>query len=310
MTVTEPLSPSSIEAAVLATVAYSDVFDMPLERDRIRRFLIGKRAESVQVAEALDRLVSEGLLDMRGDLAFLPGREEVVGIHAERVTRAVEMWDEAERWGARIGRLPFVRAVAVTGGLACDSVADHDDIDYLIVTEPGRLWIARLFSVVLVHAGRLRHVDLCPNYLVADDAMVLDERTSYSARELAQMVDVIGTDVLTEMRRQNDWLLEHLPNASIVGDTHRVRTVHRGPLSTLCEWVLRRSAFDRFEHWEMTRKVKRLQDVSSRRVEVGRPDESSFSPSVCKGHMVGNAAGIEVAWRERLVAVQGFDSRE
>ena len=34
--------------------------------------------------------------------------------------------------------------------------------------------------------------------------------------------------------------------------------------------------------------------------EVGTPDESSFSTEVCKGHMIGNAAGIEVAWKQRL----------
>ena len=48
------------------------------------------------------------------------------------------------------------------------------------------------------------------------------------------------------------------------------------------------------------RKVAKLTRVSSRRPEVGMPDESSFSRSVCKGHMEGNAAGIEVAWRERI----------
>jgi hypothetical protein len=300
MTVTEPLRPAGLDEAVVATVAYSDIFDMPLERTRLQRFLIGERADMSDIDASLERLAEAGRVGFDDDLAYLPGREEVLAIHADRVQRAEKMWREAGRWGARLGRLPFVRSVAVTGGLACDSVADHDDIDYLIITVPGRLWTARLLCVALVHVGRLRNVDLCPNYLVSNDSLELDDRTSYSARELAQMVDIVGKDGLDDMRRRNDWFLDHLPNASVHGETHRLVRTTVGPLRRAAEVVLAWSAFDRVERWEMNRKIVRLKEVASRREEVAKPDESSFSPSVCKGHMAGNAAGIETAWRERL----------
>ena len=300
MTTTEPLRVDDIDEAILATVAYSDVFDMPIELDRLHRFLLGVVATRDEVETGAARLAESGIIGLAGDLAYLPGREEVLAIHAERVARAETMWSQAISWGRALGSLPFVRAVAVTGGLACDSVADHDDIDYLIVTEPGRLWTARLCTVVLVHVGRRFDVDVCPNYLVAEDALPLDERTSYSARELAQMVDITGSDTLTRMREENRWFLDHLPNASIDGvadrrTAPRLRWLQRG-----IESVVRTKPFDRLETWEMRRKIERLKEVASRRAEVAKPDESSFSPSVCKGHMVGNAAGIEVAWRRRI----------
>lgn len=300
MSVIEPIQPGDVEEAVVATVAYSDIFDMPLERDRLQRFLIGQSADVEAVDEAVVRLVDCGRVAKVGHLLHLPGRDEVLAIHADRIERAERMWTQAGRWGARLGRLPFVRGVAVTGGLACDSVADHDDIDYLIITAPQRLWTARLFCVALVHVGRLRKVDLCPNYLVAADSLHLDERTAYSARELAQMVDIVGPDVLNQMREQNDWLLGHLPNASVQGPTDRLEKSGLMVVRRVLEPVLSLGIFDRLERWEMNRKIPRLKQVASRRDEVARPDESSFSPSVCKGHMVGNAAGIEAAWRERL----------
>ncbi len=300
MTITDPLRPSSLDEAVVATVAYSDIFDMPIEVTRLRTFLIGMSASGEEIVDALDRLVDEGRLEMSSGLAHLPGRSGVLPIHAERVARAEMMWCEAARWGARLGRLPFVRSIAVTGGLACDSVADHDDIDYLVITEPGRLWTARALCVGMVHLGRLRHVDLCPNYLVAIDSLALDEQTSYTARELAQMVDIVGAEFLDEMRVANDWLLKHLPNAQLFGEGARLTRTRVGPVRRLAEALLGLSIFDRFETWEMNRKIEKLKGVVSRREEVAKPDESSFSPSVCKGHMVGNAAGIEVAWRDRL----------
>jgi len=300
MTSPAPLFPQDLDAAIVATIAYSDVFDMPLERHRLGPFLIGVRADEGALDGAVEALAVGGGIAIANDLLYLPGREEVLDVYAERTRRASEMWSDAQRWGKRLGRLPFVRAVAITGGLACDSVADHDDIDFLIVTRPGRLWLTRLFCVMLVHIGRTRGVDLCPNYLVAEDSLALAERTSYTARELAQMVDIVGAGVLDAMRSENDWLTDYLPNASLTGDRARTTTIGRGLLRTTTESVIGYKFFDGLERWEMNRKIPRLQGVASRRPEVGRPDESSFSPSVCKGHMVGNASGIEVAWRERI----------
>ncbi len=300
MTNTEPLNDGSLDDAIVATVAYSDVFDMPIELHRLELFLIGVETEPAALEQEIDTLVSDGRLARKDELVYLPGRDEVLAVHAERSRRAGQLWLEAGRWGSRLGRVPFVRGVAVTGGLACDSVADHDDIDYLIITEPRRLWLARLLCVGLVHVGLRRGVDLCPNYLVTSDHLELDERTSYTARELAQMVDIVGSEVLDEMRSKNSWLLEHLPNASLTGDRARVEDAARGAATKLIERVLSLRVFDRAERWEMNRKVAKLQSVASRRPEVGRPDESSFSADVCKGHMVGNASGIEIAWRERI----------
>ncbi|MDG2261892.1 MAG: hypothetical protein P8N50_06085, partial [Actinomycetota bacterium] len=104
MTITDPLRPSSLDEAVVATVAYSDIFDMPIEVTRLRTFLIGMSASGEEIVDALDRLVDEGRLEMSSGLAHLPGRSGVLPIHAERVARAEMMWCEAARWGARLGR--------------------------------------------------------------------------------------------------------------------------------------------------------------------------------------------------------------
>ena len=291
-----------LDEAVIATVAYSDVFDFPVDRRDLHRFLIGCPAPPRQVDEVVDRLVAAGRLASgdEGALVHLPGREEVLAVHAERVARATRMWPRAERWARLMGRVPFVRMVAVTGGLACDSVADHDDIDYFIVTSPRRLWTARLMVVALVRVARIFGDDVCPNYLVAEDSLTFDDRSLYVAREIVQSIPLVNPELWAELRERNRWTDEFIPNSA--GDwnhTHELDT-RPGVVTRVVEWGFRWRLFDRFEAWEMRRKVARLSLNPSRRPEVGRPDESAFSPSVCKGHMEGNAAGIEVAWRHRL----------
>jgi hypothetical protein len=300
-------SPEALDDAVAATVAYSDVFDMPVTTTEVRRYLVGVRAGVIDVERSADRLVDEGVLGRRGDLLHLAARPEVLAIHDDRARRAELMWPAARRWSRVIGRLPFVRMVAVTGGLACDSVEDHDDIDLFIVTAPGRLWLTRLAVVSVVRLVGLRGPELCPNYLVADDSLAMDVRTLYVARELAQTVPLVGVDCWRELLEVNSWYRDLLPNAGPVSD-RSVGGGRPGKVRRVVEWVLRRSVLDGLERWEMNRKVARLTGVASRRPEVGAPDEAAFSPSVCKGHLEGNAAGIEVAWRERVERLGGSGS--
>lgn len=286
--------------AVYATVSYADVFDMPIELEHLHRYLVGSASNLVETSLAVDELVSVGRLGRRNDVVYLAQRPEVLTIYDERTARAETMWRDAEKWGKRIGRLPFVRMVAVTGGLAVDSVADHDDVDYFIVTRPGRLWLTRLMIIVLGRIADYDDVDVCPNFIVSDQAIEMTQHTIYVARELAQMVVIVGDDVCQEVRRTNDWMFDFLPNATIEGDRSRCSTVRPNLIQRGAERLLLLPIFARFEKWEMDRKIIKLGKVASRRPEVGTPDESSFSPDVCKGHMVGNAAGIDVAWKQRL----------
>ncbi len=286
--------------AVHATVCYADVFDMPIELDHLHRYLVGARLTFDEVDQLVDELVTAGRLARRDQLVHLRERPEVLAIWDERTERAQTMWRDAERWGRRIGRLPFVRMVSVTGGLAVDSVAAHDDIDYFIVTRPGRLWLTRAMVLVLGRLAAFKGLDLCPNFIVTDIALTMDEQTIYVARELAQMVVIVGPDVCRNVRQHNEWMFDLLPNATIDGDISRSSDQSVHVLQKLAERVLLLAPFGRLEQWEMDRKVAMLTGVRSRRNEVGAPDESSFSPDVCKGHMVGNAAGIDVAWRARL----------
>lgn len=288
---------ASLQAAIMRTVAYSDVFDMPVPVERLRPWLIGPEVSEVQLSVALGQLVAAGEVERHEGLLCMSGRGEVLAVHHDRSKRAAMMWPKAQRWGLMIGRLPFVRMVAITGGLACDSVADHDDIDLLIVTGQRRLWLTRLMIVAMVRAVGLRGPELCPNYLVSELAMSFEDRTVYVAREIAQMVPICGGDQYRSMLASNAWYRDVVGNHSPVFD---VPEVSRGPLKKAVEAVLGHRFFDRLERWEMERKVKRLRLVESRRPEVSAPDESSFSVDVCKGHMVGNASGIDIAWHARL----------
>ena len=56
-----------------------------------------------------------------------------------------------------------MKMVAITGSLAMDNADLDADIDFLIVTEPGRLWVCRAMIAALgLSAGHKNH--LCFNF--------------------------------------------------------------------------------------------------------------------------------------------------
>jgi hypothetical protein len=189
--------------------------------------------------------------------------------------------------------------VAVTGALAMDNVESGDDYDYLIVTRPGRLWLCRaiVISFVVKPAAR-RGDEVCPNYLLSERALVLDERNLFTAHELVQMVPTAGLDVYRRLRELNPWVNKFLPNAA--KHTHQAQPapVARRPAHSLAEAVLRTPLGTGLERWEMARKVRKLS-----RQEAGRA-ETAFSADWCKGHFDKHAGSILLGYEKRLEEIE------
>jgi len=287
----------ALERAIVQAVAYADIFDYPLTADEVHRFLIGVPASRGSVRTALGgaKLIPE-VLSRTGRYFTLAGRETIVDIRRARASIAAGYWRRAVRYGHVIGNLPFVRMVAVTGALAMDNVADGD-IDYLVVTEPGRLWLCRAIVVGLVRTAALRGDVLCPNYFLSEHALALTERNLFTAHEVAQMVPLTGIETYQRMRALNRWTDTYLPNAG--GHPRRVAPVEPRPRRTrrILESTLRSRLASPFERWEMARKIRKLGQRSDGHAEA------TFGPDWCKGHFGDHGQLTLSRYDERLQAL-------
>lgn len=293
-------SPDSIDAAIVRAVAYADVFDAPLPRSRILGS-IDRPATAAEVDALLhDSAWATGLLDVGADDVTLAGRDDLRSTRAVRRQTSRRRWVSARRAGRLLGALPFIRFVAVSGSLAMDEADADADIDLFLVTADGRLWLARRLVVGVVRLAALVKVPLCPNYLVAESAVELDDRTIFVAHELAQLVPVSGAARHSALIARNAWAARLLPNAFRAAqfeDGIAESQTPTGRVRRIVERLLRAPILDRVERWEMARMRRRHPSTG------GEAGESRFDPDRCKGHLVPNGRRALDAYSRRLAAL-------
>ena len=291
------LAPTPVETAILRAILYADVFDYPLTEAEIQRYLSGEAdsLESVKAAlAASDWLASR--LSRVGDFYALTGREALADLRSARAEASARSWLTARRCGRLLAHLPFVRMAAVTGALAMNNVPEGDDIDLILVTTPGRVWLARAFAIAVVRAAKLFNVSLCPNYLLAETRLQQDQRDLFVAHELAQMIPLAGHNVYWRMRAANGWAANFLPNAaSMPHDEGDGRPRHVGrALQRFVEWLLSCRLGDRLEHWERERKLAKF------RPRLDQPaSEAVLDETQVKGHFDNYRQKVMRAYEER-----------
>lgn len=295
---------SNLELAILKTLSYADIFDYPLTAREIYRYLVGVRTTRSDVESFLASPWLSNSIARTGKYYSLPGRQEIAQTRLHRTEIARLLWPQALRYGLQISGLPFVRMVAVTGALAVNNVEAGADVDYLVVTEPGRLWVSRALIILLVRSAAVKGLTLCPNYLVTTRSMAFKDKNLYTAHELAQMVPVSGFDLYRQMRRINAWTGSYLPNAytppprpypSQINSYNLPHTFRkmRGWLSWV-ETGLNTPLGDWLEKWEMNRKVEKFSHQGNPFVEA------AFCGAYCKGHFNNHGTETMTAYFNRL----------
>ena len=276
-----------IEEAVLQTVLYADIFDYPLTPAEIHYYLISTSASAAQVSAVIeDSAWLRARLSLTHGVVTVNGREAIAAVREARGHSSAQLWPLARRWAAVIDSLPFVRMVAVTGALAVDNAPAGDDIDFLIVTAPGRVWLARALAVGVVRGARLFGVGLCPNYVLAHSALSQQKRNLFIAHDLAQMVPLSGPAVYAEMRAANAWAQGYLPQGYLPQASGPLRAEPelrsarwRTAFKRAGEWLLGGRLGEALERWERDRKLRKFAPVAGQASSAAELDADRV-----KGH--------------------------
>jgi hypothetical protein len=282
---------TTLERAILAALAYSDVFDYPLTGAELWKYLpVPASLEEIEECAARKNGVS-----FKEGYYYLSGRDEIVEVRMMREANSRRAFQRAMTYGKMLGRMPFVRMAALTGSLAMLNLHDNADLDYMLVTQPGRLWTARAFAVTFGRIMRPFGDVVCVNLLVSEDALAWDRRDLYTAREMVQMVPIAGMDVYHRLRAANLWTITFLPNAAAPLFEAAIENTQN--IQRKIEFPFRGSMGERFEQWAM----KFQWNIIARRSNGG--GETRLSADVCQGNFHHHRRWTMEKYRARLAAL-------
>jgi hypothetical protein len=286
----------TVAAAVLRTLTYADLFDYAMTPEEVFRYLVGVRASRAEVEAALnDHSRLNGHIARVDGFLTLPQRQALGAARTRLHAAAERQFPRAKFYARLLAYLPFVRMVAITGGLAMENARDGDS-DYFIVTEPGRLWLVRGLAVALVRLARLFGDRLCPNMLLSANALALSDQNLYTAHEVVQMIPLYGLDLYRKMRTLNEWTNAFLPNAHALDVAVMEQPLNRAGnwLKHVVERMLDSRVGDQIEHWEMQRKIAKL----SRQIPKNA-DDVIFSKDACRGFFSGHKRRVLMEFTTR-----------
>ncbi|HCK65687.1 MAG TPA: hypothetical protein DHW49_05430 [Anaerolineae bacterium] len=277
----------SLEQAIVETLSYSDVFDYPLTFDELHKYLV----ISVSKEEIKDCLENTTQINFSEGYYFLLGRDEIVQTRLSREKKSQPVFKRALVYGNIISRFPFVKMVALTGSLAMLNLSNEIDMDFMLITKPNRLWLARAFAVTFGRIMRLIGDRICINLLISENALHWKDHDLYSAREISQMIPISGLRIYNDFRVANLWTQEFLPNA-IIQKTNN--TESKSFLHQIFELPLLGKLGDWIENQVMKFQLKIIAK------NFGDGKETKFTSDICQGNFHQHKKWTMKQYEERL----------
>lgn len=203
---------SALEEQVLKTLLYFDLFNYPLKTDEVFQFLQASGTRH-DVTGCLDSLVNRKRIFRFGDLYSLHKNERNIQRRLKGNREAEKWLNVAEKKAAFIARFPFVRAVMASGSLSKNYMDENSDLDFFIVTEPSRLWIARTLLVLYKRLFlKNSHKHFCVNYFIDASHLEIEEKNLFTAIELATLIPLFNYTYYEAVLASNPWVYSHFPN--------------------------------------------------------------------------------------------------
>jgi hypothetical protein len=215
---------TELKQNVLKTLMYFDIFNYPLKAKEIFRFLQTNFVNEELVERELCALCEEKIIFRFGDLFSLQNDEALALRRRNGNAEAKKYLALAKRQASLIASFPFVRAVMASGSLSKGYMDDQSDLDFFIVTAPGRLWISRILLVMYKRIFLFNsHKYFCVNYFVDTQHLEIEEKNLFTATELATVIPLYGGEHYRKLFDSNEWIKTIFPN-------HKPRSIESVPV--------------------------------------------------------------------------------
>jgi hypothetical protein len=202
-----------VSSSIVRTLLYFDIFRYPLTENELWRLCDCAVADENDVQTAIEALLGAGHIHECEGFYFIGNDESIVALRREKNARAAKYHAPAAFFSNLIDAFPFTRAVFLSGSLSKECMDASSDIDYFIITEPGRLWLNRTLLVLFKKLVLLNSYKFfCVNYFITSGNLEIPDRNRYTAVEIAFLIPTRGAEAYHSFMAHNAWVADYLPH--------------------------------------------------------------------------------------------------
>lgn len=316
-----------LEEAVLATLSYHDLLNMPLTAVEVWRYLFRGRTTPcfrdcgiLEIEEVLNKLVGDKeIMFYRGYYSFYGNESK---IEERQVLHAMSQnkWKRLRIVSWFLQSIPFLEMVAASGSLARDMAKKGSDLDVFLITKPKRIWTVRFIVTVLLDIFRLRRRPtgptdnlVCLNHYLSCDGLELPYRSIYTALEYVRLVPLFGDNMCRNFRLANKkWIERYLVHVLSDNVKHH-KTIKTSKLIAIPknfgEFVLGGKIGDILENWLGQQQKKKIEKSGKEASSGGRIVASAMH---LEFHPHSKEAPLIKLFNEHIkkIGLLGFDEQK
>ncbi len=233
---------------IMRTLLYYEIFDHPLSEKELFYLLPVQAPGRPDLQAVLSGMLQDRQIQQNDSFYARPSSNGIAAVRLDREALARKRVRISRFMAHVIKRFPFVRAVMISGDLSKGVATRGSDIDFVIITEPRRLWICRSlligFKKVFLFNSRKY---FCLNYFIDTDHLTLDDRNYYTATEIAHVMPLYNFALFLRYMNANAWIRDLFPNYRSLAFHSDTGNNRRSVLQRLLEWPMRGAWADRLD---------------------------------------------------------------
>lgn len=205
--------------AVLKTLLYSNIFNYPLTKEEVFRYLITNKA--VAKEEVFRYLKNIKKISSKNEFYFLNGKDYIIELRKRREKESLKKIKIAKKVVKKLSLIPTIKLIGISGNLSLKNADEKDDIDLFIVVKQNTVWITRFFTILILKFLRKHRKrkdknvknKICLNMFL-DEENLSFKKNIYLAHEIIQLLPMLNRDnTYQKFLSDNAWVLNYMPNS-------------------------------------------------------------------------------------------------
>jgi len=211
--------------AILATLAFFSLYDLPLNLHTIQQLLYKTRASFDEVRSEVEKLTQSGKIIAHDGLYALKTWND--SAYLSNKTEISKRWRKVGKYFWLLSVIPFIDQLSIINSLAFGNAHQESDIDFFVVTKPNRLYFVRSLIIVLfrmlgVYKTReFVNERFCFGFYVTSKnpslaGVLIEGEDPLFAFWFASFAPLLDRKAYRSLVEANNWIYEYFPNFDYV----------------------------------------------------------------------------------------------